>query len=378
MIRPRPLMLAAVLILVTSGCLTLTDAVKAEKRVSIDSSALLEGVLCVIRSSPMQCIRQQAGRMLDNWEDILDTKKREMMEEADRENRKRAARDMKDPEDGSAPKQSNKITPSDLMVQIEEGLEAVADYVSDGVDDYVSSDSKSAMLQQLKKTANGKTDLGQIVHIQKLLGMNFEREPEANATMVDGNQQQQASVARSERDFDDDVSAVEDGLVDYGFGAGPEKAIGRGKRKGKKKKTYMKLFILGAVLKSKIELLLKVLSFHLQLKFFAIAFIGMLINIARFWIDLKKSPSPQKVIYYEHAQHQHHYDEHGDGEYGGYWKRSLHGLHDDDNAGYYAQDRADDRVYSNVHSQYSQVPNSPSHYPYDPHQMAYHQQRPYA
>lgn len=55
----------------------------------------------------------------------------------------------------------------------------------------------------------------------------------------------------------------------------------------------MKMFFLGAIIKSKLEFLLKILSFKLQLKFFAIAAIGLLINIARFWIDLKKQP--QKV-----------------------------------------------------------------------------------
>ncbi|KAK0175362.1 hypothetical protein PV327_009116 [Microctonus hyperodae] len=45
---------------------------------------------------------------------------------------------------------------------------------------------------------------------------------------------------------------------------------------------------------------------------------NLIINIARFWLDLKKSHAPERVVYYEHAQHQHHYepeDEHG------YWKR---------------------------------------------------------
>lgn len=60
----------------------------------------------------------------------------------------------------------------------------------------------------------------------------------------------------------------------------------------------MKLFIIGAALKAKIELLLKILSFKLQLKFFAVALIGLLINIARFWLDFKKQPSPQKVRRY--------------------------------------------------------------------------------
>lgn len=69
----------------------------------------------------------------------------------------------------------------------------------------------------------------------------------------------------------------------------------RGKKK-KKKKAIMKLLVLGAVLKGKVELLLKLLSAHLQMKFFAIAVIGLLINLARFWVDVKKSHHPQKVL----------------------------------------------------------------------------------
>uniref|UniRef100_A0A182JES4 Uncharacterized protein n=1 Tax=Anopheles atroparvus TaxID=41427 RepID=A0A182JES4_ANOAO len=144
------------------------------------------------------------------------------------------------------------------------------------------------------------------------------------------------------------------------------------KRKGKKKKTFMKLFILGAALKAKIELLLKILSFKLQLKFFAVAVIGLLINIARFWIDFKKQPSPQKVIYYEHAQHQHHYDDHGDGDFGGYWKRSLHALNDEEpyQGGHDRSERYDE-PYPYRSQQYA-----PKQHP-DPHAMAYQQQRPY-
>ena len=58
----------------------------------------------------------------------------------------------------------------------------------------------------------------------------------------------------------------------------------------------MKLLLLGAVLKGKIELLLKLMSAHLQMKFFAIAVFGLLINLARFWVDVKKGHQPQKVL----------------------------------------------------------------------------------
>ncbi|XP_058829175.1 uncharacterized protein LOC131688721 isoform X2 [Topomyia yanbarensis] len=305
MIRKRQLI--SLLLLVTTACYSVVSAqtVKAENKVSVDSSAILESLLCIVRSNPWLCIRQQAGRMLDNWEEILDFKKHEMMEEADRESQQRALKD-----DG---KKKFRETPSSLIHQIEDGLGTISDYVSDGVDGYVAGKGLKSDDEQARPKKH-------LHHILKL-----------------------------------------------------------GKRKGKKKKTYIKLFMLGAALKGKIELLLKILSFHLQLKFFAIAALGLLINIGRFWFDLKKQPQPQKVIYYEHAQHQHHYDDHSE-DFGGYWKRSLHGNRDED-GGYYSQDR-NDRLESEYPyhrpSQYAPVPNSPSHYPYDPHIMAYHQQRPYA
>lgn len=81
------------------------------------------------------------------------------------------------------------------------------------------------------------------------------------------------------------------------------------------------------LIKAKIGMLLKVLAAKLQVKFLIIAFVNLLINLARFWWDLKKGHDhPQKVIYYEHAQHQHHYDGHEDWQStgpggGGYWGR---------------------------------------------------------
>lgn len=69
--------------------------------------------------------------------------------------------------------------------------------------------------------------------------------------------------------------------------------LGKGKKGKKGKKGLMKLFFLGTIIKSKIELLLKVLSFKLQIKFLVIAAVNLVINLARFWIDLKNKP--QKV-----------------------------------------------------------------------------------
>ena len=95
---------------------------------------------------------------------------------------------------------------------------------------------------------------------------------------------------------------------------------GRKKKLGKKKKKQLhKLMMIAMMVKAKISLLLQLVSTHFQLKFFIIAIISLMINTARFWIELKKSHRPSKVIYYEHAQHQHHYD-HDDDH--GIWGRS--------------------------------------------------------
>lgn len=91
----------------------------------------------------------------------------------------------------------------------------------------------------------------------------------------------------------------------------------------KKKKLLAKLMPIFMLVKAKISLLLQMISTHFQIKFFKIAVISLIVNIARFWIDLKKSHQPDKIVYYEHAHHQHHYDpdDHGD-----YWRRSTEEL----------------------------------------------------
>lgn len=59
------------------------------------------------------------------------------------------------------------------------------------------------------------------------------------------------------------------------------------------------------------------------MKFLVIAVLSLLLNGARFFYDLKKGHQPQKVVYYEHAQHQHHYDHEDEWGGGGHWDRSL-------------------------------------------------------
>ncbi|KAF3424726.1 hypothetical protein E2986_08543 [Frieseomelitta varia] len=98
-----------------------------------------------------------------------------------------------------------------------------------------------------------------------------------------------------------------------------EQEEGRGKKFGKKKKKQLqRLLGLAMLFKAKLGLLLQLISTHFQLKFFFISVITLVLNVVKFWLDLKKS-QPSKVIYYEHAQHQHHYD-HDDYDHS--WGRS--------------------------------------------------------
>ncbi|XP_059062582.1 uncharacterized protein LOC131855344 [Achroia grisella] len=124
-----------------------------------------------------------------------------------------------------------------------------------------------------------------------------------------------ANYAMNSDDVDDDLMNIRNNMNSIGEN--------RGKKK-KKKKAILKLLLLGAVLKAKIGTILQILSFKLQVKFFILALIGLGINLAKLWIEIKNKHKehPQKIIYYEHAQHQHHYDheeEHGWGP----WSRSM-------------------------------------------------------
>lgn len=131
---------------------------------------------------------------------------------------------------------------------------------------------------------------------------------------------------------------------------------GRGKKKKQKLVALIKLLILGAVIKAKLTLLLKLLAVKLQIKFFLVALAGLILNAARFYLDLKKGHQPQKVIYYEHAQHQHHY-EGGDedwGSSGGHWGRSY----DEDEKNTSAQDMAYSKQKPYAYSIVNSKPNS--------------------
>lgn len=82
------------------------------------------------------------------------------------------------------------------------------------------------------------------------------------------------------------------------------------KKKVKKaiKKAILKLIIVGLLIKQKIKMLLMIAQTFLQFKFLLVAIVYVISNIVKIWLDLKSKHNPQKVIYYENAHHQHHYE----------------------------------------------------------------------
>lgn len=86
----------------------------------------------------------------------------------------------------------------------------------------------------------------------------------------------------------------------------------------------LKVLAIGLVIYKKICLILKLFHALLQLKFYFLAVAGLLLHAIKFWLSFKKDAHPTKVIYYEHAQHQHHYG-HGDDDGHSIWARALNG-----------------------------------------------------
>jgi hypothetical protein len=81
----------------------------------------------------------------------------------------------------------------------------------------------------------------------------------------------------------------------------------------------MKLMMLGMMLKSKLSAIMTVFGAFMQLKFFALSMLNLLVGLVRLYLDLTKKKDPQKVIYYEQAHHQHVYDQHEDKDWLGGW-----------------------------------------------------------
>ncbi|KAJ8941683.1 hypothetical protein NQ314_010329 [Rhamnusium bicolor] len=81
----------------------------------------------------------------------------------------------------------------------------------------------------------------------------------------------------------------------------------RGKKK-KKKKAMLKYLAIAAAIVAKISFLFKLFHASLQFKMFLIGLSSLLLHLAKFWLDIKRGYNPPRVVYYEQAHHQHHYD----------------------------------------------------------------------
>ncbi|XP_038217789.1 uncharacterized protein LOC119836502 isoform X1 [Zerene cesonia] len=253
------------------------------------------------------CAKEKAGIIFDGWDKEVDKQRRMWREEADAEVRSSG--------------RSLEEMPSVLGKEIEEGLGSLSDLVQNGV----------ARALTTKKPEGSKKTPPKLQMAEKspeiLLSKDSIEQSVVNGEGKGVREEGRGVLGEVWKMGESAIDAVADHLLEKeneenGIADRSTVAEQRGKKK-KKKKAILKLLLLGAVLKAKIGTLLQILSFKLQVKFFIIALIGLAINLARFWVELKhKHQQPQKVIYYEHAQHQHHY-EHEEEPGWGPWSRSI-------------------------------------------------------
>ncbi|CAG9573588.1 unnamed protein product [Danaus chrysippus] len=259
--------------------------------------SLMSILNCFGEDDAWLCAREKAGKILDSWDEEVNRQRRSWQEEADNE--------------VSSSGRSFEEMPSKLGQEIEGALISAGDLLQHSMARALSKrDSISVKMDSKKRIEKTLKDQGQ----KNERSVSFRNGRGFLGDVWDLGEKALDVVADHAIESDNE----ENGLVDR---SSIEEQ--RGKKK-KKKKAILKLLILGAVLKAKIGTLLQILSFKLQVKFFIIALIGLGINLARFWVELKNKhqQQPQKVIYYEHAQHQHHY-EHEEEPGWGPWSRSI-------------------------------------------------------
>ncbi|XP_013176015.1 PREDICTED: uncharacterized protein LOC106124101 [Papilio xuthus] len=331
---------------------------------------------CFGEDEAWNCAKEKAGKILDNWDDEVDKQRRQWQEAADAEVRESGrALDAMPSQLGSEVEQSLAVFAELLQHGVARALgRRTQDHIEDSKPASVVNNDKKI---KMRKPKPPKIHLLNPIQTKKEEGRGFAQgklqswvvgakddenfktdslhSEDARSSLnnpefeIEDIDQEDAEVEQARKEWNDSKIGLNRrgrGLVSEMWGIG-EQALDalaehvvqnenvdngiqdkssfeeqRGKKK-KKKKAILKLLILGAVLKAKIGTLLQILSFKLQVKFFIIALIGLAINLARFWVELKnKHHQPQKVIYYEHAQHQHHY-EHEDEPGWGPWARNI-------------------------------------------------------
>ncbi|KAI5643744.1 hypothetical protein NE865_04336 [Phthorimaea operculella] len=265
-----------------------------------------------------------AGRLLDQWEDEVDKQRRAWQELADSSAAlsSGSGRTGHGVAGGGLPASTGQPTPSSLGREVEQCLTSLADIIQHGVARALTSRkhheeestvnlaiSTSGGDKKKKKKKPPKIHLVP-VKMEKMKTKEDTRGFSGKAQTWTIGEKLNDTNARKGRGIIEDMWAAGqkgiDGLAEHvleaeqkedGLESVEEKDVGemRGKKK-KKKKAILKLLILGAILKAKIGTLLQILSFKLQVKFFLIALIGLGINLARFWLDVKKQHTPPQKV----------------------------------------------------------------------------------
>ncbi|XP_049701327.2 uncharacterized protein LOC110376191 [Helicoverpa armigera] len=300
---------------------------------------LLSMLECVGQNEAWECAREKAGKMLDGFEEEVEKERRSWEEAADAEIRT-SGRSLEE-----MPSAIGREITDSIGSVLGRGMARALGKKHDsggGIDSITISTGGDKKKMKKKKTKPPK------IHLIHPVMMPLRKAPKEEKGRSFGPGVQSWVIGERALPVPENATEVARSMVDDVWAVG-EKALDslaehvmkneelengvkdrssveeqRGKKK-KKKKAILKLLILGAVLKAKIGTLLQILTFKLQVKFFIVAVLGLAINLARLWIDLKNkhSQQPQKIIYYEHAQHQHHYD-HEEEEHGwGPWSRSI-------------------------------------------------------
>lgn len=80
------------------------------------------------------------------------------------------------------------------------------------------------------------------------------------------------------------------------------------RKKNKKMKSMMKFVAVAIVIVTKLSILFKIIHSHFQMKFFGIAAMGLVMQLLKFWLDVKNGYSPPKILHYDSASRPNHFN----------------------------------------------------------------------
>lgn len=101
------------------------------------------------------------------------------------------------------------------------------------------------------------------------------------------------------------------------------------RKKNKKMKTMMKVMAVSVMFVTKMSILFKVLHSHFQFKFFAIAAIGLVMQLLKFWLDVKNGYNPPRLLHYDSGSRPNHFngeDVHWARQYEDNRRKNIHNI----------------------------------------------------